>query len=263
MRTPGFRIRERMILSQGEGFFYQPLPPSLKAFYPPPPSTTKMTPVRYGIAAIIILTLAITILAYPALPDQVPSHWNSTGEVDGYLPKLLGVLIIPLVMIPFTALFFLLPRIDPLKENYPKFQSYYEGFILIFAAFLFIIQLQILLWGLGYPISPTLIIPLIIGALFMYLGFLIEHAEPNWFVGIRTPWTLSSVRVWKKTHAIGGTLFKIAGIISIVGVLFGKYSLWFALVPVLAVSVYLVIYSYREYQKERAIVSAGSGKTDE
>jgi len=210
-----------------------------------------MNLVRYGIVIIVILTLATTILVYPSLPDQIPSHWNSVGEVDGYLPKLLGVLIIPLLVISFTGLFFLLPRIDPLKENYPKFQQYYEGFILVFAAFLFIIQLQILLWGMGYPINPTFLFPLILGALFIYLGFLIEHAEQNWFVGIRTPWTLSSERVWKKTHALGGTLFKIAGIIAIAGVFFGKYSLWFALVPILVASVYIVIYSYVEYGRER------------
>ncbi len=210
-----------------------------------------MTPVRYGIVVVLIVTLAITILAYPYLPDPIPSHWNIEGEVDGYLPKLLGVLIIPLVMIPFSALFFLLPRIDPLKENYPKFQRYFEGFILAFVAFLLIIQLWIIVWGLGYPISPTLLFPIILGALFIYLGFLIEHAEQNWFVGIRTPWTLSSERVWKKTHTLGGTLFKIAGILAMAGVLFGKYALWFSLVPVLVVSVFTVIYSYLEYWNEK------------
>lgn len=207
--------------------------------------------VRYGILAVIILTLVITILAYPELPDQIPSHWNFEGEVDGYLPKLWGALVIPLVMIPFTALFFLLPRIDPLKENYRKFQGYYEGFILVFAVFLFTIQLQILLWGLGYPISPTLLLPLTMGAFYLYLGFLVEHAEQNWFVGIRTPWTLSSEQVWKKTHALGGTLFKIAGVIAMIGVFFGEYSLWFALVPILIVAAYTVIYSYLEFRKEK------------
>jgi uncharacterized membrane protein len=156
-------------------------------------------------------------------------------------------------MIPFTALFFLLPRIDPLKENYRKFQGYYEGFILMFVAFLFIIQLQILLWGLGYSISPNLLLPLTLGVFFIYLGFLVEHAEQNWFVGIRTPWTLSSERVWKKTHALGGTLFKIAGIIAMAGVFFGDYSLWFSLVPILIVAAYMVIYSYLEYRKEKGI----------
>lgn len=214
-----------------------------------------MAPIRYGIVLIIILTLAITVLTYPALPDRIPSHWNINGEVDGYSSTLWGVLIVPLLMVPITALLFLLPRIDPLRKNYQKFRRYYDGFILVFAAFLFIIQLQILLAGLGYPVSPTLVFPLILGGLFIYLGFLIEHAEQNWFVGIRTPWTMSSERVWKKTHARGGTLFKIAGIIAIAGVLFGRYSLWFVLVPVFAIAVYLVVYSYREFQREKGTTS--------
>ncbi len=209
-----------------------------------------MTPVRAGIAFVLVLTLAITILSYPALPDRIPSHWNINGEVNGYLAKPWGVLIVPLVMVPLTALLFLLPRIDPLRENYAKFRRQYEGFILVFAAFFFIVQMQIILWGPGYPVSPTLLFPLIAGALFIYIGSLLEHAEQNWFVGIRTPWTLSSGRVWKKTHARGGILFKIAGLVAIAGVLFGRYSLWFVLVPVLAVSVDLVIYSYLEFRNE-------------
>jgi uncharacterized membrane protein len=210
-----------------------------------------MAPIRYGITLIIVLTLAITVLAYPALPDRIPSHWNINGEVDGYSSALWGVLIVPLIMVALTALLLLLPRVDPLRANYQKFRRYYDGFILVFAAFLFVIQLQILLSGLGYPVSPTVVYPIILGGLFIYLGFLIEHAEQNWFVGIRTPWTLSSEQVWKKTHARGGTLFKIAGVIAIAGVLFGRYSLWFVLVPVLVVAVYLVVYSYREFQREK------------
>ncbi len=210
-----------------------------------------MAPIRYGIILIIVLTLAITVLTYPALPDRIPSHWDINGDVNGYSSTLWGVLIVPVIMVALTALLFLLPRIDPLRANYQKFRRYYDGFILVFAAFLFIIQLQILLSGLGYPVGPTLVYPIILGGLFIYLGFLIEHAEQNWFVGIRTPWTLSSEQVWKKTHARGGTLFKIAGIIAIAGVLFGRYSLWFVMVPILAVAVYLVVYSYREFQREK------------
>jgi len=210
-----------------------------------------MTPLRFGIVAVLILTLAITVVAYPTLPDQVPSHWNAAGEVDGYLPKLWGAAIVPLIMIPLTALLFLIPRIDPLRENYRKFKPYYEGFILVFALFFAIIQVQILLWGIGIEISPNIVIPPLFGALFIYIGFLLDHAEPNWFVGIRTPWTMSSENVWKKTHALGGRLFKIAGIVSIGGVFFGSNALWFCLVPVLLVAGYTVVYSYSQFQRER------------
>jgi uncharacterized membrane protein len=93
--------------------------------------------------------------------------------------------------------------------------------------------------------------PIMIGILFIYIGFLMEHAEPNWFVGIRTPWTLSSDSVWKKTHQKGATLFKLAGVVSMIGILAGMYAWLFILVPALAVAAFTVVYSYMEFRKEQ------------
>lgn len=210
-----------------------------------------MKQIRYAIAIVLLLTIAITLITYPHLPGVVASHWNSAGEVDGYLPKMTGLALVPLLAIGLSALFVLLPRLDPLRDNYRKFEDYYEGFILVFAAFLCLIQIQIILWGLGVRVSQNLVMPVSIGILFIYIGFLIEHAEPNWFVGIRTPWTLSSERVWKKTHTLGGKLFKVAGLLSCAGALFSGYAFLFILVPVIAVAGYTVVYSYMEFKKER------------
>jgi uncharacterized membrane protein len=211
-----------------------------------------MNLVRAAIALVLIITAGVTIMAYPVMPDAVASHWNAAGDMDGTLPKFWGLILIPLLMYGFCALLAALPRIDPLRNNYPKFQDAYEGFILVFAAFLFFIQLQIILWGIGIPISPNLTMPVMIGILFISIGFLLERAEPNWFVGIRTPWTLSSATVWKKTHQIAATLFKLAGLVSMVGVLAGRYAWLFILVPVIAVALYTVVYSYSEFKKEQA-----------
>lgn len=208
-----------------------------------------MKPIRYAIILLLLVTVAMTFITYPHLPDAVASHWNAAGEVDGYLPKTSGLALIPLLAVGLSALFILLPRIDPLRKNYRKFQDYYDGFILVMALFLCAIQLQIILWGLGIPVSPNLTMPLMMGALFIYVGFLLEHAEPNWFVGIRTPWTLSSEQVWRRTHTIGGRLFKVAGVISLIGIVGGGYAWMFILVPVIAVSVYTVVYSYLEFRK--------------
>jgi uncharacterized membrane protein len=209
-----------------------------------------MNLIRYAIIAGLIITFIITIDVYPALPDHVVSHWNAAGQADGYLEKPWGLSLIPLIMIACVALFTILPRIDPHKKNYEKFGNYYEGFVLVFVLFLLAVQFQIIFWSTGYQVSPNLTLPVLIGILFIYIGFLLGHAEQNWFVGIRTPWTLSSERVWKKTHELGGELFKIAGIISCAGVFAGSYALWFILVPVLAVAVYTVVYSYTEFRKE-------------
>jgi uncharacterized membrane protein len=206
--------------------------------------------IRLAIIAGLLITLALTIAVYPTVPEMVVSHWNSAGHADGSMPKFWGLGLIPLIMIALAGLFAVLPRIDPYKKNYEKFGNWYEGFILLFILFMLAIQAQIILWSTGYLISPNLTFPFLIGALFIYIGFLLGHAEQNWFVGIRTPWTLSSETVWKKTHELGGKLFKIAGVISFVGVLAGEYAMWFILIPILAVAVYTVAYSYFEYQKE-------------
>ena len=208
--------------------------------------------IRPAIAFLLVFTAAVTLAAYPLMPDIVASHWNAAGQVDGHLPKFWGLILVPLLMYGFSALFAVLPRIDPLRRNYQKFRDYYEGFILVFAAFLSFIQLQIILWGLGTQVSPNLTLPIMIGILFIYIGFLLEHAEPNWFVGIRTPWTLSSDSVWKKTHQKGATLFKLAGVVSMVGILAGIYAWLFILVPAIAVAVYTVVYSYVEFRREQA-----------
>ena len=212
--------------------------------------------IRVAITLVLILTALMTLVVYPMMPDVVVSHWNAAGDVNGTLPKFWGLILIPLLMFGFCALLVVLPRIDPLRENYRNFQAAYDGFILVFAAFFFFIQLEIILWGLGIRISPNLTMPVMIGILFIYIGYLLEHAEPNWFVGIRTPWTMSSVSVWKKTHRMGAKLFKLAGVVSMAGVLAGPYAYFFILVPVIAVAISTVMYSYMEFRKETA---AGEG----
>ena len=207
--------------------------------------------IRPAIALVLVVTAVITLVAYPVMPDAVASHWNAAGQVDGYLPKFWGLVVVPSLMTGFTALFAVLPRIDPLRKNYLKFQSYYEGFILALAVFFFSIQLQIILWGMGTQVSPNLTMPVMNGILFICIGFLMEHTEPNWFVGIRTPWTLSSEGVWKKTHERGGTLFKLAGGVSMIGTFAGISAWLFIIVPALAVAAYTIVYSYVEFRKEQ------------
>jgi len=113
------------------------------------------------------------------------------------------------------------------------------------------VYFQVILWNIGIKINPNATLPIGLGLLFFYAGILCENAKRNWFIGIRTPWTLSNEIVWNKTNKIGGKLFKVAGIIAFFGVFFQSYALFFVIVPVIFVSVYTIIYSYFEYQKQK------------
>ncbi|MCO5383780.1 MAG: SdpI family protein [Methanosarcina barkeri] len=146
------------------------------------------------------------------------THWDSQGEVNGYMSKFWGLFFMPLVITGLAIMFLVIPRIDPKKENIAKFRKYYDRFIFLLILFLIAVHFQTLLWNIGIQISPNAVFPVGIGLLFYYIGVLMENAERNWFIGIRTPWTLSSDRVWRKTNRLGGKLFRIAGISAIFGV---------------------------------------------
>ncbi|KKG09577.1 hypothetical protein EO98_04195 [Methanosarcina sp. 2.H.T.1A.6] len=203
-----------------------------------------------AITGLVLLSFILSIYFYPQVPEQMATHWNSQGEVDGYMSKLWGLFFMPLVITGLVIMFLVIPRIDPLKENIAKFRKYYDGFIAIMVLFMVAVHLQILLWNTGIQISPNAVIPVGIGLLFYYIGILTENAEQNWFIGIRTPWTLSSERVWKRTNRLGGKLFKIAGIAAIFGAFFPEFAIYFILVPAIFVAGITVVYSYIEYQKE-------------
>jgi len=199
---------------------------------------------------IILLSFITGICFYSQMPEKMASHWNTQGQVNGYMSKFWGLFLLPFILIGLGLLFVVIPKIDPLKANIEKFRKYYDGFIILFFIFMVAIYSQIILWNIGIKISPNIMLSIGLGALFFYTGILLENAKRNWFIGIRTPWTLSSEIVWEKTHKVGGKLFKIAGFVAFVGVFFQGYVLFFILVPVILVALYTVVYSYFEYQKE-------------
>jgi uncharacterized membrane protein len=89
------------------------------------------------------------------------------------------------------------------------------------------------------------------GLLFFIIGSMLRKAKRNWFIGIRTPWTLSSDSVWDKTHQIGGLLFMATGVLAVIGGFFGgQVAFWSLMIPVLGTTIFLIVYSYVLYQKE-------------
>ena len=202
------------------------------------------------VAFIILISFVVGIFFYPQMPERMASHWNAQGQVDGYMSKFWGLFLMPVVSVGLFVLFLLIPRIDPLKENIAKFRKYFDAFIVLIFVFLLYLYLLTLVWNKGTRFDMIRVLAPAFGVLFFYAGVLTENAKKNWFVGIRTPWTLSNEKVWEKTHKIGGQLFKAAGIIAFLGVVFPGYAIFLVLVPAIFVAAYTIVYSYFEYQRE-------------
>jgi len=205
-----------------------------------------------AISAVIFIAFFIGFYLYPKMPDIMAGHWNAQGQVDGYISKFWGLFLMPIISFTLFLFFLLIPVIDPLKENISKFREYFDVAIFSIITFLFYIYLLTLVWNLGVRFNMIKALIPAFGILFYCCGILVENAKRNWFIGIRTPWTLSSDLVWEKTHRIGGKLFKLSGIISFLGFLFSDFAIFFVLVPVFFAAIYTIVYSYFIYKKQYA-----------
>jgi len=203
------------------------------------------------VLGIVTLTFLASSYFYPQVPDQMVSHWGFRGEPDGYMSRGWGLFLIPGMLAFFALLFVKIPGIDPLRKNIEKFRPYYDNFIIILFLFMLAVQALMILWNIGVQISFALVLPPLMALMFYYVGVLCSHAEKNWFIGIRTPWTMSSETVWDKTNKLGGKLFKISAVIILFSMVLPDLMALFILVPVMFTGVYTVWYSYSEYQKEQ------------
>jgi uncharacterized membrane protein len=200
-------------------------------------------------AGVVALSGVVSLLAAPSLPATLVTNWGAGGEPSGTMSKTLGLWLLPTLTAGLLLVFAAIPRIDPLRENIAEFRSYYDWFVVTFTVYMFVVHAGILAFNLGYEFDFTYLILVAVAGLFYYSGVLLAHAEPNWFVGIRTPWTLSSEAVWARTHALGARLFKLTAGLTLVGLLFGEYALYFLLVPALLTAAITVGYSYYLYER--------------
>lgn len=199
---------------------------------------------------IVLAALIASLAAAPYLPEQVATHWNAGGQADGYSSRLTGMLLMPFVMVAILFLMLAIPAIDPLKANIRLFRSEYNLLIVFLLFFFLYMHILTLLWGVGVHYDMNRAIMPGMGLLIYYMGVLVSKARRNYMIGIRTPWTLANEAVWDKTHRLGGRLFKIAGLLAFLGLIFPTQAFLFLLVPILAVTVWLLIYSYLAYRKE-------------
>jgi uncharacterized membrane protein len=206
---------------------------------------------RYAVAWLLVLAgFAVVLALYPRMPAVVPTHWDAHGRVNGSMPKQWGAFIGPLVGLGMVALLSVLPRISPDQFSMERFARVWTTIVTGLAAFIFVVTVAITLAGAGLPVDVARIIAFAIGGLFALLGNFMGKLTPNFFAGIRTPWTLSNDEVWLRTHRLGGRLFFGAGLAAAVGaVVSPEAGLAAILTGAVVAGVVPVVYSYLLHRK--------------
>jgi len=200
---------------------------------------------------ITLLTLVAWLIALPHLPATMPIHWGANGEADGFATKINAMILTVGIMVLIYFIIAFVPRIDPRKENYKYFSKTYN--IVLNAALLlfFFVNMSTILQGLGYNVPMAYIAPIMAGLVFIIIGNYLQRVRSNYFMGIRTPWTLSNETVWKKTHRLSGKLFFIGGLLILISAFlpdgYKSVIMWGSIVLCVAVP---YLYSYLAYKKE-------------
>jgi len=169
---------------------------------------------------ILVLPFCAALLLWDSLPDRMPIHWNARGEIDGYAGKAFATLFLPLLNVALAAIFFLVSAIDPkvLRSQPDVRASFHRMFRIVrlsITAFLSLVALAVIVSTVGVPLDIPRTIVIGFALLFGILGNFMGKIRPNYFVGIRTPWTLESKDVWVRTHRLAARLMVAVSIITV------------------------------------------------
>jgi uncharacterized membrane protein len=200
-----------------------------------------------------LLAIVFSAAVLNKLPEQVPTHFNVRGEPDDWTSRNFAAFMMPLFAAGMTVMFNLLPRISPRRQNLDRFDSTYWviGNTVVF----FVCALHVLVLGraIGWPVDITSATLGGVGALFMILGNVLPRTRSNWWMGIRTPWTMESENVWRATHRLAGKTFMLGGAVTILAALMPmQLRPWVAMGALIIAGFIPVIYSYLYWRREKA-----------
>lgn len=202
--------------------------------------------------AAILTSLIVSVVLYPNLPEQMPIHWGPGGQPDNFGSRFTGTFMAPLLSAGVYLLMLVLPRIDPRQDNIQRFGDTYRLIrtgIVVFLVLVHFLTLNAVMQA-GMTLNTTLMIAGV-GLFLALIGNYLPRTRSNWFLGVRTPWTLSSERVWKKTHRLAGRLFVAGGILlAAVGFLLPGSLVWVLLGIVVIMALVPVVYSYFIFREE-------------
>jgi uncharacterized membrane protein len=177
-----------------------------------------MKPVRTLIVSAVFVAIAVGVAVWlwPHMPARVPVHWDVHGQANGYASRFWSVAVWPLLIACMAVLTVALPAISPRRFEIRPFAGIYGALMLAIQGVLLVLGVAVMLAGAGHVVPMMTVALLAAGVLLMVLGNYMGKLRRNFFIGIRTPWTLASEAVWERTHRLAGWLFVLAGVAMVI-----------------------------------------------
>ena len=194
---------------------------------------------------VILLPILAGLLLWNRLPEQIPTHWGPTGEVDGWSSKGFAVIGLPAIVLALHWICVLATYLDPKNKN----QNKKAMTLVLWICPVITVLLSTLTLGsaLGWQPNVSMIMPVLMGILFMVIGNYLPKCTSNYTIGIKIPWTLNSEVNWNKTHRFAGWLWTVSGIAIMLSGIFGGFKIF--LIVVFLMIFAPIIYSYILYRK--------------
>lgn len=196
---------------------------------------------------ILLLPMAIGLLLWDKLPEQVPMHWNAVGEVDGWGSKSMLVFVMPLFLLGLHWL-------GVLVTSFDKKSAVINGKPLQLALWVcpfisLLVHALVYTTILGYDLTVEIIMPLAMGLMFMVIGNLLPKCKRNRSIGIKVPWALADDENWNKTHRFAGKVWVLGGAVMMASAVLGSIVLFFVIS--LLMCIVPTLYSYLFYRKNK------------
>ncbi|MFH1642374.1 MAG: SdpI family protein [Nanoarchaeota archaeon] len=192
---------------------------------------------------VIILLFGFSLYLYNKVPLRIPIHWDLNGEADAYSARAARLFLIPICALIVYIILTAVPKIEIFRRSLTSFKKKYENIKIILIVFFVLIYTATIV-HIFYPFNIYYVVAPAILALLYYIGYSVQFIQRNYFIGIKTPWTLDSGYVWKKTHELGSLLFR--GIaVAMGGLIFLPEYFWMSLIILFVLAVIcLFVYSY-------------------
>jgi uncharacterized membrane protein len=196
---------------------------------------------------VLLLPVAVGLLLWNQLPESIPIHWNVAGEVDGWGSRAMAVFFLPLFVLAIHWICFFATCADPKNKNANG--KPIKLVLWICPLISLLLCTVVYAAALGYDLSIEILMPVLMGILFVIIGNYMPKCKQNYTIGIKLPWTLNSEENWNRTHRFAGWIWVIGGCVVMATAVLG--NVFVMLGATLVMAIIPVIYSYLFYRKSQ------------